>query len=73
MNPAGGPCCSAGMTIRRPDIEAETWRRQAAKLRDRAATAADPIDRQQLLVFAEDCERQAVASDDRLWRDAYRA
>ena len=35
------------------------WRWEAAKLRARATLAEDPITREQLAMFAEDCEAEA--------------
>jgi hypothetical protein len=43
---------------------AELWRWEAAKLRARAAIAEDPVTREQLAIFAEDCENEARRSED---------
>jgi hypothetical protein len=39
------------------------WRWEAAKLRARAALAADLVTREQLAMFAEDCEDEARRHD----------
>jgi len=43
--------------------EADSWRSEAAKLRARAGDVADDLMREQLLVFAEDCEEEARRRD----------
>jgi hypothetical protein len=49
---------------RRGDLSAtELWRWEAAKLRARADDVADPATREQLLVFADDCEEEARRRD----------
>ena len=52
---------------------AELWRWEAAKLRARAALTEDPVMREQLLVFSEDCEEEARSDEgaERIdWRHA---
>lgn len=49
------------------------WRWEAAKLRARAVLAEDPVTREQLAVFAEDCEEEARQRDGvehTKWRQA---
>jgi hypothetical protein len=51
----------------------EKWRWEAAKLRARAAITDDPAAREQLSMFAEDCEAEARLHDrvERInWRRA---
>jgi hypothetical protein len=43
---------------------AELWRWEAAKLRARATLAEDPVMREQLAMFAEDCEDEARRFED---------
>ena len=39
------------------------WRWEAAKLRARATLADDPVTREQLAMFAEDCDAEARHRD----------
>jgi len=43
--------------------EADLWRSEAAKLRAHAGGVSDDLTREQLLVFAEDCEDEARRRD----------
>ena len=44
--------------------QAGIWRWEAAKLRARAQLADDPVTREQLAMFAEDCEAEARRRDE---------
>ena len=44
--------------------QADIWRWEAAKLRARAQLADDPVTREQLAMFAEDCEAEARHRDE---------
>ena len=53
--------------------QADMWRWEAAKLRARATLADDPVTREQLAMFAEDCDAEARHRDavERIeWRRA---
>ena len=51
--------------------EADRWRREAAVLRARAGAVTDPATREQLLVFADDCDQEARRRDEFAdWRPA---
>jgi hypothetical protein len=52
------------MRRRRGLSRAELWRWEAAKLRARAALAEDRVTREQLAMFAEDCEDEARRCED---------
>jgi hypothetical protein len=52
--------------------KSERWRWEAAKLRARAALVEDRGMREQLLIFAEDCEEEARTREsmETAWRRA---
>ncbi len=51
------------MWQRRDISQAEVWRWEAARLRTCARDVADDLTREQLLVFADDCEEEARRRD----------